>query len=506
MGHKNHPLRTSDHTTMALSANRDTQLWRNPLHRTSHHHQLSTASPPDLGEDGLNAYQVLEVSETSSSAEIKASFRRLAKETHPDLSGSRGVPGDAASRRFLRVLAAYEILSDSKKRAHYDSFLLSRIRNQSVEGVVTHKFYSSVAITEDQEVVEWLGWYRFAIKEIALHDKVAEGTGYLNTIENEFYAAIRMAYYGPFVESMDLLPDCFEAEERSACETAEVLHLVSGRDLFGIVRLVDRVPELPNVRFEQLSSSDCVGSVEHSQSPVFPSSKQQVKYQTDFVSDVYGNLELHISGRVVATATRTPPKRLCHGNDKTGSQDLIHVFLSSSRDYSQSLSASEAGSRILLGTISGLGTSADEGSCFVCDRSGTKTHVILKHRTLLVKHMHWYPVGGEVSACECRCRRAQLPPSKFWLFEPRCGMHDIGGWYVETFGRDTKGRTVPSQRRWDGFYAVEQTEKRLHPAVYLLALAYRTLDLEDTKRKQQTVRDFIKPKLSNMLRWCKKIL
>ncbi|KAK1301033.1 hypothetical protein QJS10_CPB13g00424 [Acorus calamus] len=414
---------------MALSANRHTQLWRNPLHRTSHHHQLSTASPPDLGEDGLNAYQVLEVSETSSSAEIKASFRRLAKETHPDLSGSRGVPGDAASRRFLRVLAAYEILSDSKKRAHYDSFLLSRIRNKSVEGVVMHKYYSSVAITEDQEVVEWLRWYRFAIKEIVLHDKVAEGTGYLNTIENEFYAAIRMAYYGPFVESMDLLPDCFEAEERSA---------------------FDRVPELPNLRFEQLSSSDCVSSVEHSQPPVFPSSKQQVKYQTDFVSDVYGNLELHISGRVVATATRTPPKRLGHGNDKTGSQDHIHVFLSSSRDYSQSLSASEAGSRILLGTISGLGTSADEGSCFVCDRSGTKTHV---------KHMHWYPVGGEVSACECRCRRAQLPPSKFWLFEPRCGMHDIGGWYVETFGRDTKGRTVPSQRRWDGFYAVEQTEK-----------------------------------------------
>ncbi|KAK1323458.1 hypothetical protein QJS10_CPA02g00318 [Acorus calamus] len=187
---------------------------------------------------------------------------------------------------------------------------LTRIPNQSVEGVVMHKYYSSVAITEDQEVLEWLRWYRFSIKEIVLHDKVAEGTGHLNTIENEFYAAIRMAYYGPFVESMDLLPDCFEAEERSSCETAEVLHLVSGPDLFGIVRLVDRVPELPNARFEQLSSSDCVGSVEHSQSPVFPSSKQQVKYQTDFVSDVYGNLELHISGRVVATATRTPPKRL----------------------------------------------------------------------------------------------------------------------------------------------------------------------------------------------------
>lgn len=28
-------------------------------------------------------------------------------------------------------------------------------------------------------------------------------------------------------------------------------------------------------------------------------------------------------------------------------------------------------------------------------------------------------------------------------------MHDIGGWYVETFGRDEKGRTVLSPRHWD---------------------------------------------------------
>lgn len=48
---------------------------------------------------------------------------------------------------------------------------------------------------------------------------------------------------------------------------------------------------------------------------------------------------------------------------------------------------------------------------------------------------------------------------RYWLFEPRCGMHDIGGWYVETFGRDKKGQTIPCQRYWDGFDAYEQYEK-----------------------------------------------
>jgi hypothetical protein len=29
-------------------------------------------------------------------------------------------------------------------------------------------------------------------------------------------------------------------------------------------------------------------------------------------------------------------------------------------------------------------------------------------------------------------------------------MHDTGGWYIETFGRDKKGRKILSPRQWDG--------------------------------------------------------
>lgn len=58
---------------------------------------------------GANAYDILGVAETSSFAEIKASFRRLAKETHPDLSDSRS-DSSASSTRFVQILAAYEVL------------------------------------------------------------------------------------------------------------------------------------------------------------------------------------------------------------------------------------------------------------------------------------------------------------------------------------------------------------------------------------------------------------
>lgn len=62
---------------------------------------------------GENAYDILEVSESSSLAEIKASFHKLAKQTHPDLAHHSNAFN---SHRFIQILAAYEILSDAEKR------------------------------------------------------------------------------------------------------------------------------------------------------------------------------------------------------------------------------------------------------------------------------------------------------------------------------------------------------------------------------------------------------
>ncbi|XP_010446655.1 PREDICTED: uncharacterized protein LOC104729417 isoform X2 [Camelina sativa] len=375
-----------------------------------------------------NAYVILNVSETSSIAEIKASFRRLAKETHPDLVDSKKDPSN--SLRFVQILAAYEILSDSEKRAHYDRYLLSRrvvITKYSRQGYTLHRYKKRLTLSQEMEVVEWLKWYREAIHDIVLEKRVANGTttGYLDELEEDFYSAIRAAYFGPDVESVELLPDCFEAEERSVYDTREVLHLVSGRDLFGMVCLVDNFLELSSACSKKLALSSFMDSdlgqevekgnydMKSDERIGLQISHIQSSRNKNHVSDAYKDVQLHVSGRVVATAIRVPPK----GQNKIeGDHDLIHVFLNSDEKSnhgteSESSPGNESGAKLLVGTISGLGTIPDEGSCYVYDGNGAKTHVIMKHRTFLVRHLHWYRIGEKVSICECRCSRAKLPPS-----------------------------------------------------------------------------------------------
>jgi molecular chaperone DnaJ len=63
-------------------------------------------------------YQVLGVERGASQAEIKKSYRKLARKYHPDLN-----PGDkSAEAKFKEIQEAYSVLSDSKKRAQYDQF------------------------------------------------------------------------------------------------------------------------------------------------------------------------------------------------------------------------------------------------------------------------------------------------------------------------------------------------------------------------------------------------
>lgn len=66
----------------------------------------------------MNPYEVLGVARDASAEEIKKVYRRLARETHPDLN-----PGDAkAEARFKDVSVAYEILSDPERRKQFDEF------------------------------------------------------------------------------------------------------------------------------------------------------------------------------------------------------------------------------------------------------------------------------------------------------------------------------------------------------------------------------------------------
>ncbi|HEX5808305.1 MAG TPA: molecular chaperone DnaJ [Anaerolineales bacterium] len=62
-------------------------------------------------------YEILGVARNASSDEIKASFRKLARQYHPDVNKE-----DGAEEKFKEINEAYGVLSDTEKRARYDRF------------------------------------------------------------------------------------------------------------------------------------------------------------------------------------------------------------------------------------------------------------------------------------------------------------------------------------------------------------------------------------------------
>lgn len=63
-------------------------------------------------------YEVLGVAKDATAKQITKTYKKLARELHPDVN-----PDDAAAEdRFKAVTAAYDVLGDADKRAEYDEF------------------------------------------------------------------------------------------------------------------------------------------------------------------------------------------------------------------------------------------------------------------------------------------------------------------------------------------------------------------------------------------------
>ncbi len=70
------------------------------------------------GQARRDYYEVLGVARDASESEIKSAFRRLARELHPDVNDH----DPNAEEKFKEAAEAYEVLSDSERRAIYDRY------------------------------------------------------------------------------------------------------------------------------------------------------------------------------------------------------------------------------------------------------------------------------------------------------------------------------------------------------------------------------------------------
>jgi molecular chaperone DnaJ len=106
-------------------------------------------------------YQTLQLSTHATADEIKQSYRQLAKKFHPDVNGGKAASDSAEPtlhERIIKINAAYEILSDDRKRREYDYLLqpAAAIPRQQSAPSATPRRPKTVGRELDEELVLWL--------------------------------------------------------------------------------------------------------------------------------------------------------------------------------------------------------------------------------------------------------------------------------------------------------------------------------------------------------------
>lgn len=72
-----------------------------------------------MAEAGLSFYDLLGIPVSGSLLEIKQAYKQMVLKYHPDISPPDRV--EEYTQKFIRLQEAYETLSDSRRKAMYDS-------------------------------------------------------------------------------------------------------------------------------------------------------------------------------------------------------------------------------------------------------------------------------------------------------------------------------------------------------------------------------------------------
>eukprot|EP00775_Hariotina_reticulata_P013686 gene13686-13808_t len=170
-----------------------------------------------------------------------------AKELHPDLQGDFST---ATGETFLSLVHAYEVLKDPHQRQLYDLSIskqvLGVLRQAAVE--TAHAAGATAAdAAVDPSTWRWgLGrWAAEGPQAAALSDGgqlqrsvLSALSRYRSDLEVDLHAGLLKAFLGPRLDVLPgELPPAFECDERSHPSLShDLLHLVHGRTLLGVVR------------------------------------------------------------------------------------------------------------------------------------------------------------------------------------------------------------------------------------------------------------------------------
>jgi curved DNA-binding protein CbpA len=98
-----------------------------------------------VGDVGATHYQRLGVGQFASQAEIRAAYRNLARQNHPDLAGG---PADG---EMVAVNEAWRVLGDAERRAAYDATLPSSPSNTTEPVADDQDTAKTVDVDDDGE-------------------------------------------------------------------------------------------------------------------------------------------------------------------------------------------------------------------------------------------------------------------------------------------------------------------------------------------------------------------